>query len=156
MTWLKRLGAGMLCLALLLGLCACGGDKSQIKGTIREFEQACRDLDAAEILECIDPDISIPIQNGTSILSALTSPRSDPALDDLIPYLFSSSAVDTSVLDSISIKVNSVSIAGTTAVAPSTISFRSNGEKVRLDANIYLIWAEDVSPAWRISSVSFS
>lgn len=155
MTWFKRLLAAALGLALCFSLCACGGDKGQIKGTINDFEHACRDLDAEELLECIDPAISTPIQNGTSILSALSNPDFDQALEYLIPYLFSSNSVDTSVLDTLSIKVDSVSVTGITAVAHSTVSFRVNGEKVRLDADIYMIRVEDVSPAWRISSVSF-
>lgn len=155
MTWFKRLCAAALCLALFFSLCACGGDKSQIKGTINDFERACHDLDAEELLECIDPAISTPIQNGTSILSALSNPDFDQALEYLIPYLFSSNSVDTSVLDTPSIKVDGVNVTGTTAVAHSTVSVRVNGEKVRLEADIYLLRVEDASPAWRISSVSF-
>lgn len=155
MTWFKRLCAAALCLAFCFGLCACGGDKGQIKGTINDFERACRDLNAEELLECIDPAISTPIQNGTSILSALSNPELDQALEYLIPYLFSSNSVDTSVLDTLSIKVDGISVTGATAVAHSTVSVRINGEKMQQEADIYLIQVEEVSPAWRISSVSF-
>lgn len=155
MTWFKRLLAAALCIALTCGLCACGGDKSQIKGTINDFEHACRHLDTEDILECIDPSFSTLFQNNTSILDALRNSDPEQALDNLIPYLFSSNSVNAGMLGSISIKVDNVSVTGDTAAAHGTLSFRVNGDKVRQEINIHMIRVEDVSPAWRISSISF-
>ena len=155
MTWFKRLLAAALCIALTCGLCACGGNKSQIKGTINDFERACRHLDTEAILECIDPSFSTLLQDNTSILDALRNSDPDQALDNLIPYLFSSNSVNTSVLESISIKVDNITVTGDTATAHGAISFCVNGDKVRQEINIHMIRMENVSPAWRISSISF-
>jgi len=139
MRQIKRLLALALAALLALSLCSCGGDKAKIRGTLNDFQTACRTLDLNEILDCFDSDVTTPFRSGATFVSSLIGQSPSEMLDAVVPFLFGEDYASSAFLSSITIKPNSIAVADDAATAMCTVSFQYDGEMVELASTIRLV-----------------
>ena len=157
MKLMKRSAALILALALSLALCACGGDRAEIKRTLNNFESACQSLDLNEILDCVKPSVADPIRTGASLVGSLTGQSSAELLDSIVPALFGEDYGSSAFLNSIKIKVESIAVTDNAATAMCTVSYLRSEETVERDATFRLVKEGDKeSQAWYIEDIDFN
>lgn len=155
MTLMKRMAAVVLALTLSLTLCACG-DKSEIRDTINDFEEACQELDLNDLLECIEPSTASTLRAGAGLLGNLTGQSSAELLDSVVPFLFGENYSDSTFLNSIDIEIEDIAVNETSATAMGTVSFLFNGETVVKNADFRLVKVGSEKDAdWYIADIDF-
>ena len=154
---MKRVAALALALMLSLTLCACGGDRAEIKRTLNDFEHACQTMDLNELLDCIEPSTASTFRTGAGLIGALTGQSSTELLDSVVPFLFGESYADSAFLNSIEIEIEGIAVTDDAATAMGTVSFLINGETLVKDTTFRLVKQGDKeSQAWYISDIDFN
>lgn len=155
MKLMKRVAALVLALSLCLTLCACG-DKSEIKDTIEDFEEACQTLDLNDILDCLDPTVAEVVGGGAGLIGKLTGQSSEELLDSIVPALFGAD-FSSAFLQSIDIKVKDVAVNGANATAMCTVTYLYEGQEQSKDATFELVKeGVDDDADWYITGIDFN
>ena len=156
MTWMKRIATVLLALSLSITLCACG-DKSEIRDTIDDFEEACQELDLNDLLECIEPSTAATLRAGAGLLGNLTGQSSAELLDSVVPFLFGENYGDSDFLNSIDIEIEDVAVNEDTATAMGTVSFLFHGKTVVKNADFRLVkQGSEKDTDWYITDIDFN
>ena len=155
MKLMKRVAALVLAMSLCLTLCACG-DKSEIKDTIEDFEEACQTLDLNDILDCLDPTVAEVVGGGAGLIGKLTGQSSEELLDSIIPTLFGENYT-SEFLQSLEIKVQDVAVNENNATAMCTITYLHDGVEQSRDATFELVKeGVDDDADWYITGIDFN
>lgn len=154
MKLIKRILALTLALCLSLTLCSCG-DKSEIKDTIRDFEEACHDLNLNEMLECLDPTVAQVVSGGAGLIGNLLGQSAEELLDNIVPTLFGED-FSSEFLESLEIKVEDVAVNEHNATAMCTVTYLHNGAEQSRQATFELVkeGVEDEAE-WYITGIDF-
>ena len=154
MKLMKKVVALVLCLGLCLSLTACG-DKSEIKDTIKDFEEACQTLDLNDMLECMDPTVAKLVGGGAGLIGSLTGKTSEELLDSIVPTLFGEDYT-SEFLQSLKIKVKDVAVNEDNATAMCTITYLYDGEEQSRDAAFEMVKEGSEEDAdWYIADIDF-
>ena len=148
-TSLRRAAALVLALMMTAMLLAgCGGDKSAVKSTVKNFEKACQSYSFDGLLDCIDPAISTPIRSLTGLLGI-----SDEAMGELLQNVsvfaqelgMDEELQTEDVLSTLKIKVKDCQFndAKDKCTATCTVSYKVNGEKQESEQTIDLVKVDD-------------
>lgn len=157
MKWITRAAALALALMMSLALCACSNDKAEIKDTLGDFEEACRELDLNDLLDCIDPSTASALRTGAGLLGNLTGQSSAELLDSVVPFLFGADYTDSAFLNSIDLEIEDIAVTDDAATAMCTVSFLFNGEPVARDATFRLVkQGADKDADWYITDIDFN
>jgi hypothetical protein len=153
---MNRALALVLAVGMLLVLCSCGGDKSEIKQSISKFESACQKGDAETVVEYIDPAVASPILGISSLVGTLIGEDSGDVLNSVVSFFFGLEDQDSAFLQSINIDVKDVAVNGDTATALCDVSYTVNGTDYQKDATISMTKVEGADIEWRISGIDFN
>lgn len=154
MKQIKRLLALALAALLALSLCSCAGDQAKIRGTLNDFQTACRALDLNEMLDCFDSDATESFRSGLTFVSSIIGQSPSEMLDAVVPFLFGENYASSAFLSSITIRPNSIAVADDAATAMCTVSFLYDGETVELESTIRLVREGDGPDAdWYIANI---
>ncbi len=154
MKLIKRIVALTLALSLSFTLCSCG-DKSEIKDTIKDFEEACHTLDLNEILECLDPTVAQVVGGGAGLIGNLLGQSAEQLLDNVVPAIFGENFT-SEFLQSIEIKVAAVAVNESNATAMCTITYLYNGTEQSRQATFQLVKeGVEKEAKWYITGVDF-
>lgn len=138
----KAAGMIMMLILMTLMLGGCTSDKSEIKDTLGRFEDACRNLDLDEMLDCIEPNVADPIRLGMAIYSGATGQEYkdfvDGTFDQLVTAVFGEDLESNDFLSSISISDAKCEVEKENAAVTCMVKFEIAGEKFERETTVYL------------------
>lgn len=144
---LRELIAVLLIVIMVFCMMGCSSDKSQIKDTLSEFENSCRNLDVDGMLDCIDPDVSDPIRLGMAVLSNITGTDYESIIACIFSNISESGLGDDfnpqEFLSTIGVSDAKLKINNNTATVTCELSFEVAGEKFERDAAIDMVKKDD-------------
>ena len=144
----------LLVFTLMFSLAGCGA-KGKIKGTIKNFQKACNELNVEAAVDCLDSSIAGILKLGAGLLGGLTGKGSDEVFEGLSDLLGShADSFGVESFKTLKIKVNDVAANENTADAKVTLTYNGlSGEEKSTDATLEL---KNSSEGWKISGVRFS
>ena len=149
---MKKIIAVLTCLVLVVALMTGCSEKSEIKSLISDFQGACNELDLNEMLECIDPAISVPIKTAAGLIGMFSDTSTDDMLEQLSNVLISGTPQGgKEFFSSIKISVDEVSISGDKADVSAGLKYSISGEGHETETVFKCVKSED---KWYISSFS--
>ena len=148
----KQLISALLAAAIMMTLCSCTTNASEIEDTLSEFEYACHNLDIHAMLNCIDPDVAEPIKFSISAYSALTGQDSEDVLDELVEAVFETDFEPDEFLSHITITDPKIKVQKNKATVTCIINFEIGGDTYHKDTIINMIKTDD---KWYISGFEF-
>lgn len=140
----------MLIAAMVLSLCGCSNDKSEIENLMTEFEYSCNELDIDAMLNCIDPAISDKIKLATGIAGMFTDKDSDELIEGLVGMLTGDNSLNADdFFSSIKIETSDIKTKKETGTANAIVEYSVAGEKFKKEATFDYVYNMD---KWYISS----
>lgn len=139
----------MLIATLVLSLCGCSNDKSEIENLMMEFEYSCNELDIDAMLDCIDPAISDKIKLATGIASMFADKDSDELTEELVGLLTGEETINANdFFSSITIETKDIKVKKETGSSEAVVEYSLAGEKFKKNAELEFIKTLD---KWYIS-----
>lgn len=143
----------LLAVSMVFSFASCSGEKGEIKTLIKNYENACNDLDMEAILDCINPSIASKIELATGVLGMLTGADSDELFDKLSGLLSTEALGGKDFFGSLKIKVKDIEIDGDTAVVTADISYTVKDKSTQEEATIDCVRVDDV---WYVGTLGFN
>lgn len=140
----------MLIATMVLSLCGCSNDKSEIENLMTEFEYSCNELDIDAMLNCIDPAISDKIKLATGIASMFTDKDSDELTEELVGVLTGDDSLNADdFFSSIKVETTDIKTKKETGTANAIVEYSIAGETFKKEAIFNYVYNMD---KWYISS----
>ena len=149
---MKKLIAVVVTAVMMLSLCACSSNATEIRDTMNEFQYACQNLDIDAMLNCIDPDVAQPIQAGIASYSVATGKDSEDVLDEVVDQIFGSEYDPEEFLSTIEATDVKPKVKKNTATIDCTLSFEIGGQTFERDSRFTMTKKND---KWYISDFEF-
>lgn len=137
-------------------LCGCG-DKSNVKGVIRDFETACNSLDIDAMLDCLNPDIADAVNATLGFVGIFTDKDTETMLDSISKTLLGATEEGeggSEFFSTLKIDVEEVIAGRNSATVDAEVSYDLNGETVEKAAEFICNYS-DKDEKWYISDFSF-
>lgn len=133
----KKIYITVLLIAAAFFLTACQSEKGKIKETLNTFQEACKDSDMEEMLNCLDPDMpGVQLIRSGSILAEMLTGE-EISINDVMQEVFGESLNMDSFFEDISVKNAKCKINGESAVVTCSLFYENEGEneeeKVKID-----------------------
>lgn len=140
----------MLIATMVLSLCGCSNDKSEIENLMMEFEYSCNELDIDAMLNCIDPAISDKIKLATGIAGMFTDKDFDELTEELIGMLTGDDSLNADdFFSSIKVETTDIKTKKETGTANAIVEYSIAGEKFKKETTFDYVYNMD---KWYISS----
>lgn len=148
-----RLLALLLVLSLALtNFTGCAAsEKKEIKATIKEFNEAARNVDMDGMLNCIDPKVAAPINMGTGILGSLLGVDVSEMVNYIVHDVLKIDAESNDFLRTLKIETGKITVNETKATVECTIKYESGSDKYEKGAVLTMTKSGE---KWYISSIS--
>lgn len=150
--------AALMALLMLLSLGACKPREAQsdepVRALIVRFEDACHQLDANEILDCVNPDIAQPLKFAAGVAGEFAGLSSDELLGMLSGMLQNAGDIgdNKQFFSSLHMTVDQVEMDASRAKARVTVTYTTDEKEYSREATVVCIERDE---RWYIAEFRF-